>query len=47
LEPDELARAQGFPDKYYLHGTKAEQVRQIGNAVCPPVAKALCETVAA
>jgi DNA (cytosine-5)-methyltransferase 1 len=46
LDVDELARAQGFPEGYYLHGTKAEQVKQVGNAVCPPVAKALCETIA-
>ena len=46
LEPSELSRAQGFPDTYTYHGTRAEQVRQIGNAVCPPVARALCETIA-
>jgi DNA (cytosine-5)-methyltransferase 1 len=46
LDVDELARAQGFPEGYILHGTKAEQVRQVGNAVCPPVARALCETIA-
>ncbi len=45
LDADELARAQGFPDGYYLHGTKAEQVKQVGNAVCPPVARALCQTI--
>lgn len=46
LDVDELARAQGFPDGYYLHGTKAEQVKQVGNSVSPPVAEALCRTVA-
>ena len=46
LEPDELSRAQGFPEGYSYHGTRVEQVRQIGNAVCPPVARALCETIA-
>lgn len=46
LDVDELARAQGFPENYQLYGTKAEQVRQVGNAVCPPVAKAICETLA-
>ena len=46
LDVDELARAQGFPEGYYLHGTKAERVKQVGNSVCPPVARALCETIA-
>lgn len=46
LDVDELARAQGFPEGYYLHGNKGERVKQVGNAVCPPVAKALCETIA-
>ncbi len=45
LDVDELARAQGFPAGYLLHGTKAEQVRQVGNAVCPPVAEALCRAI--
>ena len=46
LDVDELAAAQGFPAGYSLHGNKAEQVKQIGNAVCPPVAEALCRTIA-
>ena len=41
LLPHELAGAQGFPREYAFHGTREEQVRQIGNAVCPPVAEAL------
>lgn len=41
LKPRELARAQGFPDDYQILGTTAEQIAQIGNAVCPPVAEAL------
>lgn len=45
LDPDELAAAQGFPADYYLHGTKAEQVKQVGNAVCPPVAESLCRAI--
>ncbi len=47
LGVDELAAAQGFPPNYYLHGTKAEQVKQVGNAVCPPVAEAICRAIAA
>ena len=39
--PGELAAAQGFPAGYRFTGNKTEQVRQIGNAVCPPVAQAL------
>ena len=45
LGVDELLRAQGFPGDYFLHGTKAEQVKQIGNSVSPPVAKAICTTI--
>lgn len=46
LDVDELARAQGFPEHYGFDGTKADQVRQVGNSVSPPVARALCETIA-
>ena len=45
LDVDELAAAQGFASDYFLHGTKAEQVKQIGNAVCPGVARALVEAI--
>ena len=47
LEPHELARAQGFPADYRLrdlHGrplSKKDQVRLIGNSVCPPLATAI------
>lgn len=48
LTPRELARAQGLPDWYVLDEdnlrrpvTKTDQVRGIGNSVCPPIAKAL------
>lgn len=46
LQPAELLAAQGFPAGYHLHGNKADQIKQIGNAVCPPVAEALCRTIA-
>jgi DNA (cytosine-5)-methyltransferase 1 len=39
--PKELASATGFPPGYQFTGNKTEQIRQIGNAVCPPVARAL------
>lgn len=41
LQPHELARAQSFPEGYIFTGCKSEVVKQIGNAVCPNVAKAL------
>lgn len=37
----ELAAAQSFPRGYEFLGTRADVVRQIGNAVCPKVAEAL------
>lgn len=44
LTPRELARAQGFPDDYEFTGTKADIVKQIGNAVPVNLAAALCRT---
>lgn len=54
LTPRELFNAQGFPGDYIIdHGigpdgelltlSKAAQVRMCGNAVCPPLARALVE----
>ncbi|XP_024535317.1 DNA (cytosine-5)-methyltransferase 1B [Selaginella moellendorffii] len=37
----ECARSQGFPDSYKFFGTMQNKHRQIGNAVPPPLAKAL------
>ncbi len=45
LSPRELARAQGFPDSYQFTGNRHDVVKQIGNAVPPPVAAALFEAV--
>lgn len=41
LQPRELARAQGFPDEYQFTGNREAVVKQIGNAVPPPMAQAL------
>lgn len=48
LMPRELYRAQGFPEHYVIDHdatgrrfSKKEQVRMVGNSVCPPVAAAL------
>ena len=37
----EMARLQGFPDSYKLQGARSVLVRQLGNAVPPPLAKAV------
>jgi DNA (cytosine-5)-methyltransferase 1 len=47
LQPRELARAQGFDDDYQFTGNREAVVKQIGNAVPPPMAAALCGAVLA
>jgi DNA (cytosine-5)-methyltransferase 1 len=41
LTVKEMQLAQSFPASYQFAGSKAEAVRQIGNAVCPKVAQNL------
>jgi DNA (cytosine-5)-methyltransferase 1 len=36
---------QGFPSSYTLLGTLSDQVRLVSDAVPPPVAKALAESI--
>lgn len=43
----EMARLHGFPDWFRLHGTKWHGARQIGNAVPPPLARAVATAVQA
>jgi DNA (cytosine-5)-methyltransferase 1 len=45
LQPVELQRAMGFPDEYIVKGNKSETVKQLGNAVAPPVMQAIVETL--
>jgi DNA (cytosine-5)-methyltransferase 1 len=42
LDVDELAKAMGLPDEYFLYGSKAEQIKQVGNAVSVRTMKAIC-----
>ena len=37
LLPDELKQIQGFPKDFHLCGSKKDQIKQIGNAVPPPL----------
>lgn len=46
LRIQEIKRLQGFPDDWQLNGTTEQQWRQIGNAVPPPLARALGEAIA-
>lgn len=41
----EMARLHGFPDWFRLHSTKWHGARQIGNAVPPPLAKSIAESI--
>lgn len=41
----EMARLHGFPDWFRLHATKWHGARQIGNAVPPPLARAIAFNV--
>lgn len=41
----EMARLHGFPDWFRLHATKWHGARQIGNAVPPPLARAIAAKV--
>ncbi len=39
LSPEELKLGMSFPAEYVITGNKREQVKQVGNAVCPNVAE--------
>lgn len=43
----EYRRAMGFREDYILTGSRADQVKQLGNAVCPPVAAEILRQVCA
>lgn len=45
LLPDELKQIQGFPSDYKVIGSNKEKIIQIGNAVPPPLIKAIVEHI--
>ena len=48
LQPPELAKAMGFPSNYkWPDVTRRERIKLVGNAVSPPVMKAVVEAIVA
>jgi len=46
LQVPELKRAMGFPASYRLeHGSRRDQIKLLGNAVCPPVMEAIVKAL--
>lgn len=46
LQVPELQRAMGFPPGYKMqHGTRRQKIKLLGNAVCPPVMRAVIESL--
>jgi len=46
LQVPELKRAMGFRADYAMnHGTRRENIKILGNGVCPPVMEAIVETI--
>ena len=48
LQVSELKRAMGFAESYKLEsGTRRDKIRLLGNGVCPPVMRAVIESLLA
>ncbi|HEY5213390.1 MAG TPA: DNA cytosine methyltransferase [Acidobacteriaceae bacterium] len=46
LQASELRRAMGFPGRYrFPAGTRRDKIKLLGNAVCPPVMRAIIESL--
>jgi DNA (cytosine-5)-methyltransferase 1 len=46
LQVSELSRAMGFPTEHQLlRGTRRDKIKLIGNSVCPPVMKAVIQSL--
>jgi DNA (cytosine-5)-methyltransferase 1 len=43
LQVTELQRAMGMAGVRFEHRTRRERIKMIGNAVCPPVMRAVIE----
>jgi site-specific DNA-cytosine methylase len=45
ITPELCSLIMGFPSFYEFLGSKTQQYRQIGNAVCPPIARAIYKAI--
>lgn len=46
LQVDELRQAMGFPSDFrFEHGSRRDKIKMIGNGVCPPVMKAVVQSL--
>jgi len=45
VTPELCQILMGFPETYKFFGNKTNQYKQIGNAVCPPISKAILEAI--
>jgi DNA (cytosine-5)-methyltransferase 1 len=45
ITPELCAWIMGFPSWYKFLGSKTQQYKQIGNAVCPPISKAIYDAI--
>lgn len=45
LQPHEYRAIMGFPESYRLCGTRRDQIRMLGNAVCPPAMRDFLQSI--
>jgi len=45
LQVSELKKAMGFQSNFQLEGSRRDQIKLLGNAVCPPVMSAIVKTL--
>lgn len=41
----EMRRIMGFPDTFYFPGSRTDAIKQLANAVCPPVIASICNDI--
>ena len=41
----EMKRIMGFPDNFKFPVSKTDAIKQLANAVCPPVVSSICDDI--